>query len=205
MDTNAQKSSEPAGRKRGKDKDNHNDSTLNPDKQDTQPKLFFNSEPFKLLNNHLLFERLVEVVVSQFENLNIIYWTPMTENAIHCVFKVSDQPIFIIETLLTKIIEKLPIMKGLVQFTPNNKGKLPPVPLFNGEDQTEPSQTQTQVNPVDDQMKTSFALMTRFVSMIGIVATKLLVFMNQFVVCELKRRKMCKENKSNLVIITKLI
>ena len=36
----------------------------------------------------------------------------------------------------------------------------------------------------------------RFLALVGILATKLLVFLNQSVVCELKRRKLCKENRA---------
>jgi len=41
------------------------------------------------------------------------------------------------------------------------------------------------------------AVLSRFFSFIGFLATKLLIFHNQSFVCELKRRKMCKESKKD--------
>lgn len=139
-----------------------------------QPKLVFYTEPYKLGNDEQTFERLVDAVVAQFTNMSTIYWVPMVESAIQCVFKLADRPIVIVESMIQRLMDKLPVMKALMS-------------------------TSVEQLPSDEDLVCSYELLARFINMIGMVATKFLVFMNQMVVCELKRRKMCKEKKSNIV------
>lgn len=157
------------------------DTTTN--KEDpTQRKLQFNNEPFKLPLSHQLFEKISNILVSQFSNKKTIYWMNLAENATHCVFKLADNPILVIESMTSKLIEKIPVFKPLIA------QQLPPVPLFN-----EPVDSQTQ----NEETSVNSVLLSRFVGLVGLLATKLLVFLNQYVVCELKRRKMCKENQTD--------
>ena len=57
--------------------------------KDDVVKFQFNNQPFKLSNTHMLFERLDQIICGQFSNLNTIYWTPMVENALQCIFKLD--------------------------------------------------------------------------------------------------------------------
>ena len=66
-------------------------------KKDDDLKFKFNNQPFKLPNNHGLFERLTELVVGQFNNMNTIYWTPMVENALIAIFKLGKSRRLILE------------------------------------------------------------------------------------------------------------
>lgn len=133
--------------------------------------LKFNNEPFKLANSHFLFTRLDEIIVGQFSNLKTSYWTQMIESALSCLFKLADNPITLTEAIMEKLLNLLPIFK---------------------------SKDATQIDS-DDSANFSFkaSLMSRFYNFIGFVATRLLIFLNQSFVCELKRRKMCKENQEN--------
>jgi condensin complex subunit 1 len=159
-------------------------------------KFQFNNQPFKLANSHFVFERLNELIIGQFKNLNSQYYIPMTENALQCIFKLADNPILIVESLSAKLIDLLPPLKHLTVASKNKmkQQQLPPVPLFN----EEIASTQTLTQPTSSIEEANFtaktAEMSRFFSFIGFVSTKLLIFLNQSVVCELKRRKMCKEN-----------
>lgn len=137
-----------------------------------QPRLQFKNEPFKLVNNHQLFDRLSEILTSQLKNLKTTKWTTMMESAIACIFKLADNPIVLIENLILKIMDQIGPFKLLIS-----------------------NQNLTQAD--DSIFKINSLVLNRFYNLVGIVATKLLVFLNQFVVCELKRRKMCKENKEN--------
>lgn len=58
-------------------------------KKDEAIKFQFNNQPFKLPNDHFLFERLTQIICGQFINTNTIYWTPMVENALQCIFKLG--------------------------------------------------------------------------------------------------------------------
>lgn len=175
VDTNSQhgskKPSESSSRKRGKE--NQQNETITDKRDQQQPKLMFYTEPFKLENEETPFDRLTEAIVGQFNNMSTIYWVPMAESAVQCVFKLADRPIEIIELMVIRLMDKIPVLKSLMNGAASDSG--------------------------DDQFVLSYDLMTRFVNLMGIIATKLLVFMNQMVVCELKRRKMCKESKSNIV------
>lgn len=180
------KSSENSKRDRRKDKENDADNR-NKEKSFTQPRLQFNNEPFKLPNSHLLFDRLAEILTGQFTNFKTTLWVPMVENAIHCIFKIADNPVVLVESMTNKLMEKISLFKLLI-----STGSRPPVPAFN-----EPSQPESSANDEATNIKVNSNLLSRFYGFIGILATKLLVFMNQFIVCELKRRKMCKENQEN--------
>ncbi|RNA14679.1 Condensin complex subunit 1 [Brachionus plicatilis] len=135
-----------------------------------QPRLQFKNEPFKMANTHQLFDRLVQIINCQLTNLSTSKWTPMAESAISCIFKLADNPISIVENLIQKLIDQMPPFKMLISAVPQ---------------------------PDDSNFKIDSLVLSRYFNLIGIVATKLLVFLNQFIVCELKRRKMCKENKEN--------
>ena len=90
------------GKKSNKENESCLDSTSSNGKEDSsQGKLQFWNEPFNLLNTHQLFERLNEIIVGQFANFNTIYWVPMVENAIQCIFKLADNPIVIIENMVS--------------------------------------------------------------------------------------------------------
>lgn len=82
------------------------------------------------------------------------------------------------------LIDKLPPLKALTK-----KHQLPPVPLFNE------APSQSQANPEEISYVAKINEMSRFFSYVGFLSTKLLVFLNQSFVTELKRRKMCKENE----------
>jgi condensin complex subunit 1 len=162
-----------------------------------QPKLIFNSEPYKLPNNHSLFERISDIILSQFENFKSVYWSPMVENMLHCIFKLADNPVQIVESIVNKLLERMVVFKIFTC-----QSRLPPVPLFNQDTSTMTATAMIDielVTPISDTYSCSAAYMSRFFTLLGLVATKLLVFLNQFVVCELKRRKMCKETRSNLI------
>jgi condensin complex subunit 1 len=96
-------------------------------------------------------------------------------------------------------MEKMPPLKYLMNLA-STSSRLPPVPLFNEESQ---SQTQSSLEPVantqatGEDFTTNSSHLTRFVVFTGIVATKLLIFLSAYVVCELKRRKLCRENGVN--------
>lgn len=182
--------------KRGKEKDNDLGSKKTGDH--VQPRLQFNNEPFKLVNSHLLFQRLNEIIIDQFSNLNTKYWTPMVENAIHCIFKLADNPISIVESIILKFMDKIAVFKSLMI-----KNSLPPAPLFNEASQQSDAAAFIQTDEAAN-FKCNASTLTRFFSLVGIVATKLIVFLNQFVICELKRRKMCKENQENVEKISKV-
>ncbi|CAF0903319.1 unnamed protein product [Brachionus calyciflorus] len=162
-------------RKNKKNKDNDDADTSY-----VQPRLQFKNEPFKLVNTHQLFERLTEILTKEITSSKLTKWSCFMENAITCIIKLADNPILIIENIALKIIDKISPLKSLMTKSP---------PLFN-----EPTQDQTQLN---DEIKTDSLLLSRYYSMIGVISSKLLVFLVQFVVCELKRRKMCKESQDN--------
>jgi condensin complex subunit 1 len=158
-------------------------TTATTNKEDsTQRKLQFNNEPFKLPLSHQLFEKISHLLVSQFSNKKTIYWMNLAENAMHCVFKLADNPILVIESMASKLVDKMPVFKPLLA------QQLPPVPLFN-----EPVDSLAQ----NEESSVNSVLLSRFIGLVGLLATKLLVFLNQYVVCELKRRKMCKENQTD--------
>ncbi len=162
------------------------------DKKGGEPNFKYNSQPFKLPNDHPLFERLSEIIVGQFKNLNTVYWTPMVDNAIQCIYKLADNPITLTEEITLMLIEKLPPLRALTK-----RHNLPPVPLFN-----EPTtQSQADSEPTENVYMAKPAEMSRFFTYIGILSTKFLVFLNQSFVTEIKRRKMCsdktQENKKS--------
>lgn len=138
-------------------------------KEQQTPKLQFNNEPFKLPNQHFLFTKLEEIIVQQFSNLKTNYWTQMVENALSCLFKLADNPMLLVEVIIEKLMLQIPIFKHLI------KGQ-----------------------QSDEETMVKASILSRFFSMIGFVATKVLIFLNQSVVCELKRRKMCKESQQDL-------
>jgi condensin complex subunit 1 len=188
QDTN--KSNDPAANKKDKKSKNLNQTTT---EDALQPKLQFNNEPFKLNLQHQLFDRISELIVQQFHNVNTIYWSPFVENAMGCIFKLADNPLIITENIINRLIERVGPFKSLLKS--NNNKQLPPVPLFNEE---QSQQTQPENEP--DDYNTDSNILSRFFAIIGVIATKLLVFLNQSIVCELKRRKLCKENQSTLSI-----
>jgi len=149
-----------------------------PTQQTQSGNLKFNNEPFKLANSHFLFERLEEIIVEQFKNLKTNYWTQMMENALSCIFKLADNPILLVEKLTEKLIDQIPPFKNLTK-----------VRNLFGDSNSEASEPDT----TDHSVKTG--VLSRFFSFIGFLATKLLIFLNQTFVCELKRRKMCKESQ----------
>lgn len=212
QDTNATKPAESQGRKKGGNKEDGAGAGSGSSKK-KEPHLQFNNEPFKLPNSHQLFERIVQVLGDQFSNSGTIYWTTMAENALQCIMKLADNPVLISETIALKLIEKVPPLRAMTQRgTAVNARQLPPVPLFNEEtigasqqstaaaaaaanDQILPSQLAAGGD--ESTFKASSAILSRFFSFVGLLSIKLLIFLNQYVVCELKRRKMCKENNEN--------
>lgn len=80
-------------------------------------------------------------------------------------------------------MDKLPPLKALTK-----RHQLPPVPLFNE------ATSQTPANQEEISYVAKTNEMSRFFSYVGFLTTKLLIFLNQSFVTELKRRKMCKEN-----------
>lgn len=168
--TQVEKSAESTGsKKRGKNQETH-DETLK-DASYVQPKLQFNSEPFKLVNTHALFERLGELIIGQFDNLNIIYWCPFVENALHCIFKLADNPIIIVEGLVNKIMDKLPALRAV-----DRAPKLPPVPLFNDAEMATETPIETTASESTNELySVPVDYLSRFFTLVGFVATKLLV------------------------------
>jgi condensin complex subunit 1 len=68
------------------------------------------------------------------------------------------------------------------------------VPLFNEPSQSQPT---TEAPAYDPPTYTAnVAQMSRFFTYLGILSTKLLIFLNQSFVTEVKRRKMCKDNNT---------
>jgi condensin complex subunit 1 len=189
QDTN--KANDPTASKKDKKFKNLNQTSTD-DPQ--QPKLQFNNEPFKLNLQHQLFDRISDLIVQQFHNTNTIYWTPFVENAMSCIFKLADNPLIITENIINRLIEKIGPFKSLLKSNSNTK-QLPPVPLFNEE---QSQQIQSENEPDDYNVDSN--ILARFFALIGVISTKLLVFLNQSIVCELKRRKLCKENQSSLSI-----
>ncbi len=102
----------------------------------------------------------------------------MMENALSCIFKLADNPILLVEKLTEKLIDQIPPFKNLTK-----------VRNLFGDSNSEASEPDT----TDHSVKTG--VLSRFFSFIGFLATKLLIFLNQTFVCELKRRKMCKESQ----------
>jgi condensin complex subunit 1 len=149
-----------------------------------QAKLQYTVEPYKLPNSHQIFERITENIVSQFTNKNTTKWLPMVESAINCIAKLADSPLDIIESIINQLIDKIPFLQKLCN-------KLPPVPQFS---ESAVNSTQMETQLASDSFLIWSDLMARFFNLIAVVATKVLIYMNQIVVCELKRRKMYKEN-----------
>lgn len=178
VDTNAHQQQQQGGKKTGdRNKRGKENESLLVERRDQQqlqqPTLVFYTEPYKVSNEETVFVRLVDAIVDQFTNTSIICWLSMAESGVQCVFKLADRPIEIVESILSRLMDKQPLLRALM----NNGDQL----------------------ASDDQLTGSYQLLTRFINMLGIVATKLLVFLNQTLVCELKRRKMIKESKSNIV------
>ncbi len=57
--------------------------------KDETVKFQYNNQPFKLPNSHLLFERLTDLISGQFSNTSTVYYSPMIENALQCIFKLG--------------------------------------------------------------------------------------------------------------------
>lgn len=194
LDTNniGTNSTETTGKKKkGKSgTENRDDTMVGEGGEVSQRRLQFTIQPFKLPNSHQVYERIAQAIVSQFDNMATEHWLPMCEQAMACIFKTADGPFGIVEDIFIKLVEKLPF-KSMFQSESLSQRvqQLPPVPLFNGSD-TEPS---TQANNSTNTI-TQTNLLARFFNFVGVVATKFLIFLNQIVVCELKRRKMYKEN-----------
>jgi hypothetical protein len=93
-------------------------------------------------------------------------------------------------------MERIPPLKHLMSASPATS-RLPPVPLFNEETQTQSVDSATNKQSVGEDFCVNSTELTRFVVFVGIVATKLLIFLSAYVVCELKRRKLCRENGVN--------
>jgi len=96
-------------------------------------------------------------------------------------FKLANShynPILLVEKLTEKLIDQIPPFKNLTK-----------VRNLFGDSNSEASEPDT----TDHSVKTG--VLSRFFSFIGFLATKLLIFLNQTFVCELKRRKMCKESQ----------
>ena len=100
--------------------------------QQQQRRLQFNTEPYKLVNTHALFERLQALLVATLASTETHYWTPFAENAMLCVFKLADNPIAIIDSLVLKLIDAVPLLRHLANYK-SRAAALPPVPLFNDE------------------------------------------------------------------------
>jgi hypothetical protein len=69
--------------------DNTNSGKKTSKNKDETIKFQFNNQPFKLPNSHLLFERLTDLICGQFSNTDTVYYTPMIENALQCIFKLG--------------------------------------------------------------------------------------------------------------------
>jgi condensin complex subunit 1 len=151
------------------------------------------NEPFKLLTNHQLFDRLTDIIIEKFGNFDTNNWIPFVQNAMLCIFKLADNPILVTENIINKLVENVGPLKSLM--LASNKG-LPPVPIFDEEQANSENLDSLSQQPAQ-QMQASTILLARFFGLVGIVATKLLVFLNQSVVWELKRRKAVKENQSS--------
>lgn len=95
----------------------------------------------------------------------------MCESALHCISKLADNPLNIYDSLLQQLIQKLPLPFSQLQ-----------------------SNEETLSSARESETEMDTRLLTRLINFAGLVATKLLIFLNQTLVCELKRRKMYKEN-----------
>ena len=93
---------------------------------------------------------------------------------------------------MIKLMDKIPALRYLT-----NSSRLPPVPLFNEDAPAQASESTVSTQSLNDEFYVNSAHLARFVTLIGIVATKLLIFLNAYVVCELKRRKLCRESGVN--------
>jgi condensin complex subunit 1 len=139
------------------------------------------AEPYKLDNSHILFDKLSEVIVKNFTNLQTIHWIPMSECALTCIYRLADNPLIISESLLLRLIE---LIKPLNKYL---KGK------------PDTGNTDVSINGVEETLADAdedcdSLLLTRFMSFVGFISMKFLIFLNTSVVCELKRRKTIKEN-----------
>ena len=152
------------------------------------------SEPFKLETNHKLFGNLNEIIIKNFTNTQSNDWISMCECALSCIYKLADNPIVISENLLLRLIELIkPInkyLKGTDDVATAGAGGQMNSSINSSHDET--------LTNNDEEFHCNSLLITRFMSFVGFVSIKLLIFLNTSIVCELKRRKMIKENNENI-------
>ena len=124
------------------------------------------------------------------------YWLPMCEAAMSCLFKLADTPMPLAESILARLMDKMPPFKLMLL----NSSALPPVPVSVSVSvslSTATEETNLNSNQNGPSSLVNSDLLARFFNLVGLVATRLLIYLNQNVVCELKRRKMFKENVDN--------
>ena len=102
------KKTETSKKSKKSNKENENgldSSNLNGKEDSAQGRLQFFNEPFKLLNTHQLFERLNELILGQFTNFKTIYWVTLVENGMQCIFKLADNPIVLVESMVNNLFK----------------------------------------------------------------------------------------------------
>ncbi|CAH8495400.1 unnamed protein product [Heterobilharzia americana] len=162
-------------------------------------------EPFRFPTNHILFTRLKTILISTISQSNQALWIPMMERAVGVIYELAEAPDSIMCHLLRSVAEKLIQFKSIPppsQINPNentvDNNELPDRLLQNEEQENVPP-SQVKLDPDVNSFIVNVPafLLSRFLSLIGHITLKQLVFMESSVLNELKRRASVQEDRNS--------
>ncbi|CAH8502557.1 unnamed protein product [Schistosoma margrebowiei] len=169
------------------------------------------SKPFRLPTNHVLFTRLKTILISTISQPNQVLWVPMMEQAISIIYDLAEAPDSIMCYLLRSTAEKLMQFKSVLPNPVNSNetavdnnqvlDKLVQSDDDNDEQENVPPSSQMKSDPDVTSSLISVNvpgfLLSRFLSLIGHITLKQLVFMESAVLTELKRRALIQEDRDS--------
>lgn len=131
-------------------------------------------KPYRLPEDHEMFTRLSDLLISGVTDEKNSHWTPLAEQAVKVIYKLSEYPDGICGNIIKSIADKL------IQI-----GKLEQNILTAAGDSQESTESPSEVT----------TLLTRLVTMAGNVAFGQMIHLDNNILGELKRRRAVQEEK----------
>ncbi|XP_013415078.1 condensin complex subunit 1-like isoform X2 [Lingula anatina] len=170
------------------------------------------AEPFRFPQQHAIFQRLADIIVNGVTKLEDCYWIPMAEQAVNTTYKLAEHPDAICGTLIKRLADVVMKMNQTNNKMASEENKVEEKiedhtegkgegeneveDHTEGEGQTEPSQGQDLPLSQNKEFTCPSGVLTRLLSLAGHVALRQLVFLDNSVMGELKRRNMLREADS---------
>lgn len=142
------------------------------------------SKPFRLPQDHEMFTRLSHILVKGVDDVENRYWIPLAEQAVKVIYKLSNHPDAVCAEIIRKVIN---------EFQRFNKTDKPSDTSTDSASDT-PTDTQTEEGPTAAASQKSVVMLTRVLSLAGQVAFGQMVYLESYVLDELKRRRAGKDD-----------